>query len=163
MAKINPNDKDRFKQPNNDSAAKKTGRKKPPTPFKYELRINEFAMRGLNKYRNILSAPECKCGCGNKVDILLPTQKELIDFCGTILFENGCCRSAIFLIHHNGKQEVILTVPGYDEEKDIEYIEGISGFEDQNVDAFAKFDAEAGLHCYGMMIEKEPGEWRVCE
>lgn len=132
-------------------------------PFEFKIKVNEFAMRGLNKYRNFLNAPECECGCGGKAMPIFDTQEELMNFCAGVLFNNGCSHAAVFLVHKNGNQEIVLTMPGYDEEADCEYIENIGSFIDNDADAFAKFDGEVGLHCYGMLIEKDDNCWEICE
>lgn len=127
----------------------------------YKFKINEFAMRGLNKYRNILSPPICDC-CGEPGFLQIESKDELTGFCAETLLENGCSRSAIFCVHKDGVQEIYLTIPGWDDEEECEIIENIGSFVDNNIDAFAKADAELGFHCYGLMIEKENG-WEICD
>lgn len=139
--------------------------KKATTPLSYTLKVNEFAMRGLNKYKNILSAPECDCGCGGKGKPIFDNKDDLYNFCGTVLENNGCENSAIFLIHKDGKQEIVYGHVEYDEvSKENLYISTLlSGKKDTPADFFAKFDADVGLHCYGLMIEKDGNSWEICE
>ena len=130
----------------------------------FEFKIDEFAMRGLNKYRNFLTSPDCDCGCGGKGRPVFDTREELIGFCGSILFDMDCSNCAIFLVHKDGKQEAILKMVEWDEDTDDveEHIASIST-KDNTADSFAIIDAEYGLHCYGLMIEKEDGVWMICE
>ena len=130
--------------------------------LKYDFKVNEFAIRGLNKYRNILKAPTCDC-CNEPAMLCLKTDEDIVDFCATVLLENGCSRSAIFLYYLNGKQRVILTVPGWDDKEECEYIENIGSAYVEGNDGFAEFDAEIGLHCYGLIIQKNKEEWMIQE
>lgn len=128
----------------------------------YEFKVDEFAMRGLNKYRNILKSPKCEC-CDKPALMLIDSKDEMDQFCASILLENECCHSAIFLVEHTGTQRIIFTIPEYDEEENIEYIENIASVIVDGNDGFAEFDAEVGLHCYGLIIEKEKGQWMIQE
>ena len=175
MARLNNNDKDRFKPSDKETGRKKTTRaakttngkstekKKLPTLLNYTFHIDEFAVRGLNKYKNVLSAPDCDCGCGGKAMPVFESDDELFSFCGSVLIDNGCTHSAIFLVHKDGRQQIILTVPNFDEETGEEYIEKIGSFSGNDADMFAQVDAELGFHCYGMLIEKDDNCWQICE
>ena len=138
-------------------------KKKLLTLLNYTFHIDEFAVRGLNKYQNVLSAPDCGCGCGGKAMPVFESDDELFSFCGSVLIDNGCTHSAIFLVHKDGRQQVILTVPNFDEETGEEYIEKIGSFSGNDADMFAQVDAELGFHCYGMLIEKDNNCWQICE
>ena len=127
----------------------------------YSFKVDEFAMRGLNKYRNILSAPDCDYGCGGKGCPMFEDKEVLHDFCSEMLYENGCMNSAIFLVFKDGKQEIVW---GHTDEDDHKYqISLFTGDKLTPVDIFAHFDADAGLHCYGLMIEKDNNLWEICE
>ena len=119
----------------------------------YSFKVDEFAMRGLNKYRNILSAPK-RCP-------MFEDEEVLHDFCSEMLYQNGCGNSAIFLVFKDGKQEIVW---GHTDEDDHEYqVSLFTGDKLTPVDIFAHFDADAGLHCYGLMIEKDNNLWEICE
>lgn len=140
----------------------------------YKFKIDEFAVRGLNKYRNFISPPLCEC-CNEPMEMLFETKEELDEFCEEVLLENGCSHSAIFLIYKDGRQRVIFTIPEWDhyepedpdDETDIgydyEYIDAIGVGDVKDNDGFAVFDAKMGLHCYGLMIEQETNKWMVQE
>ena len=130
----------------------------------YKIKIDEFAMRGLNKYRNILTAPDCDCGCGGKGNLFFESRDELIGFCGSLLMDIDCDNCAIFLVHNDGLQEMILKSLEWDEEdKDVyPQISSLTSKLNQ-ADLFAEMDAEFGLHCYGMMIEQDDNVWAICE
>lgn len=139
-----------------------TSRKPNLRNINYNFKVNEFAMRGLNKYKNILKAPLCE-NCDEPAAIRIESNEDLINLCASILFDNECCRSAIFLVHKNGKQEAVFTIPEYDEEKDEEYIDKIGGLVVEGNDGFAELDAELNFHCYGLMIEQNKNEWMIQE
>lgn len=133
----------------------------------YGFKINEFAMRGLNKYKNFLTAPECECGCGGKGLLLADNDKDLYDILGSVLYDNGCGNSAVFIVHKDGKQEVIHCHEIWNEESDeadldINVLSPKSSTKLDN-DFFAQLDADMCLHCYGLVIEREKGQWEICE
>ena len=137
-----------------------TERKPNLKELKYEFKVNEFAMRGLNKYRNFLTPPISK-ETNKPVPFTLESDKELETLCSSLLINNNNLFSAIFLVYRDGKQRMIFTIPEYDEEEDMEYISGIGSAYVDEADGFAKFDADCILHCYGLMIEKEKGQWMI--
>ena len=61
-----------------------------------------FHSCGLNPENNILEAPTCPCGCGEKANLILNNDKEVSDFIGSMLAETDCHHSAIFAIKQNG-------------------------------------------------------------
>ena len=134
----------------------------------YNFKVDEFAMRSLNKYRNFMSAPECDCGCGGKGRLIFETKEELYGFCNAVLGDMDCCECAIFIIHNDGIQEIIYKHLEWDEdvEEECVSIDLLSPKNDkvlQDTDFFAKLDAEFGFHCYGLMIERDNGSWEICE
>ena len=152
--------KDTLDQIINNQSSSST--KSPVKDFKYQYKVDEFAMRSLNKFRNFMSAPDCECGCGGKMMPILNTPDDLYEFCGAALHQHGCYDSAIFLVHKDGTQEIVLADSEYDEEKDEMEIIGIRVFQDQDINAFAHADAGLRLCCYGLMIEHD-GSWEICE
>lgn len=129
----------------------------------YHFKVDEFAMRGLNKYRNFLQVPHYNGNYNDEGLIKFKNDDDLKSFCATALVDNGCCRAAIFLIYKSGKQRIICTIPGWNDEDEFEYIENIGVIENQDINIFAKFDAELCLHCYGLMIKREKKQWEICE
>lgn len=157
-----------------DEINKYLGIKKKFSLSDYNFKVNEFRVRGLNKYRNILSAPKCEqselvceCGCDGKGKLIINKLQELYDLCAAVLFDNGCGNSAIFLEHRSGKMEIVYCHVVYDketEEPDLE-ISTLSPKKGtiQDNDFFSIFDAEERLHCYGLIIERDKGQWEICE
>ena len=131
----------------------------------YSFKVDEYGMRGLNKYRSFMSAPLCEC-CNEPAPLLIEDEEELDRFCYTVLYENGWNNSAIFLVYRDGRQKIVYTETDYyedDEVENCEYISGISSMYVEGNDQFAIFDADMGLRCYSLMIEKEKGVWTVEE
>lgn len=134
--------------------------------FKYTFKVDEFGMRGLNKYKNILQSPECDCGCGGKAMPVFEDKDDLYEFCGYVLENEDCDNCAIFLVHKDGMQEITHKHWVYDEDNEEEdlVISLISPKKSNaEIDFFSKMDALLGLHCYGLMIEHENGAWEICE
>ena len=124
-------------------------------------------MRGLNKYRNFLTAPECDCGCGGKSQIIIYDDEQLHHVCSDLLFDNGCGCSAIFLVHKDGLQEIVLCLEDWNEENDCPMLE-VSVLTPKDInkvdnDFFSSVDGEVGFHCYGLIIERDNGQWEICK
>ena len=68
----------------------------------YDFRLNlskiNFKICGLDPDMNMLCAPVCDCGCGEKCEIVLESQDEIKDFCGSTVYEVGIDRCAVFVI-----------------------------------------------------------------
>lgn len=131
----------------------------------YKFKIDEFAARGLNKYRNFLSAPDCDCGCGGKGWPVFDTNEDLYDFCSEVLEDHGCHNSAIFLIHMNGEMEIVHGHIEWDEDTEEESytVSLLSSEVDMPADTFARIDADLRLCCYGLIIERDNNMWEICE
>ena len=61
-----------------------------------------FRSCGLNRTQNFLESPICPCGCGERANIILKTNKEVFDFIGAMLYENDCNHCAIFVVRNDG-------------------------------------------------------------
>ena len=46
-----------------------------------------FEKCGLNIEKNFLQAPICECGCGGKASIVLNSQSDVSQFCGSCYLE----------------------------------------------------------------------------
>lgn len=119
---------------------------------------NNFILYGLNRYRNFLHAPICECGCGEKMYVQLEDEDEVVDFCCEMLAMSGCLSPGMFAVFQNGTYLAVAF--DYDEEEeDLSIVVG----KRKDMHFFSEFDAEFGLHCYGLICEVRPGEWMIQE
>lgn len=126
-----------------------------------KFKVDEFAMRGLNKYRNFLSSPTCD-DCGSTGYLQFETDHDVYEFCTALIGEHGCYDSAIFMVFKDGTQRIALANPEYNEDAEEVTITGVHILQDQDINAFAKLDADLRLCCYGLIIERDNG-WEICE
>ena len=61
----------------------------------------------LDQDYNILSAPYCECGCGNKMSLLL-SDEEAIDLAASVLMDQECGYCAVFIVHPDKYMEIVL-------------------------------------------------------
>lgn len=125
-------------------------------------KVQEFSLfepYGLNKFRNFLSSPTCKCGCGGKSYIQLLTDEDLCDFAASVLEGNNCSESCVFAIDHIGKMWAIVYMPEENEDEPF----AIFSPHESYIDFFAECDAEFRLCCYALLIEREKGSWEIIE
>ena len=139
----------------------------PIKDFKYQYKVDEFAMRSLNKYKNFLTAPDCECGCGDKSMPILEDD-DVYDFCGCVLSDIECDNCAIFLVHKDGKQEIVHKHIIWDEDTDdeevsIDVLSTKNKKDDLEIDFFAKVDAMLQFHHYALLLERDNNVWDICE
>ena len=139
----------------------------PIKDFKYQYKVDEFAMRSLNKYKNFLTAPDCECGCGDKSMTILEDD-DVYDFCGCVLSDIECDNCAIFLVHKDGKQEIVHKHIIWDEDTDdeevsIDVLSTKNKKDDLEIDFFAKVDAMLQFHHYALLLERDNNVWDICE
>lgn len=131
-----------------------------------KFRAKCFEAYGLNKFRNFMSAPVCECGCGGKGSLVLEDTKAMFGFAHTMLVEHDCNRCAVFAHAYNDEMFAIVKlddVDGYDTTNPEEYPVKFFGIKETDVDFFKEFDAEFGLHCYGLIIQNHNGSWDIIE
>ena len=122
-----------------------------------KFRPEWFAGYGLAKEKNFLQSPECECGCGGKVSLLLKDTKELFGFMFNMLMENDCEHCGLFAHAFDGNMYAALKVEN-------ESGEPVLFFAQQgNMKFFKELDDEIDLHCYGLIIETRKGEWKIIE
>lgn len=119
---------------------------------------NNFILYGLNRHRNFLSAPICDCGCGEKMYIELENELEVINFCCEMLAETGCDAPGMFAVFLDGSY-MALTLLYDEDEEEAKVVIGRR----RDMHFFSEFDAEFGLHCYGLICEIRPNEWMIQE
>lgn len=119
---------------------------------------NNFILYGLNRHRNFLKAPICDCGCGEKMYLRLDDEKDVVDFCCEMMAESRCECPGMFVVFQNGTYMALTFL--YDEdEEDVKIVIGRG----KDMHFFSEFDAEFGLHCYGLICEIRPNEWMIQE
>lgn len=134
--------------------------------IKNKFRAKCFEAYGLNNFRNFLSAPECDCGCGGKAKLVLEDTKELFGFMNTMLAEHDCNQCAIFAHAYNDEMFAAIKVDdveGYYESDPEEYPIKFFGIKTTDMEFFKEWDAEVGLHCYGLLIQDMKGNWEIIE
>ena len=124
---------------------------------KYNIRPEWFGAYGLDKEKNFMQAPTCECGCGGKGVLLINDRKELFGFMYNVLMENECNHCAIF--SHSFDDTMFAALKVYNET-----CEPILFFsQEENMTFFKEWDDELELHCYGLMVEIQPGKWKIIE
>ena len=102
-----------------------------------------FHSCGLNSESNILEAPTCPCGCGEKANLILKNDKEVADFIGSMLSELECEHCAIFAIKQNGD-----LIFGQKTDEDIICY----ALKDSNAKVeIADMQEQLNFHCYGLL------------
>lgn len=111
---------------------------------------------GLDPEYNMLCAPVCKCGCGEKMNVLLESDDDIYDFCYELVDTQDCNYCVAFAI--NEKNEMLGAIK-YDGE--IHCIES-SDVVECYVDIGNMF-GELGLHQYGIIVNVGDGEYKILE
>ena len=123
-----------------------------------KFRPEWFGAYGLNKNKNFLQAPLCECGCGEKANLVLKTDKDLFRFMNMMLLENDCNHCAIFAYAFDGSMHAALK---FENETDDPVM--LFKIEETNLGFFKEWDDELDLHCYGLIIETKNGLWKIIE
>ena len=98
---------------------------------------------GLDPNKNILQAPICDCGCGQKMSMLF-NDKQWKEFAMSFLHEYDCDWSIIFAVHPNKTMEFIIR-------NDTKY--GFGGGAIENWKDVGKTFDEAELVNWGLMMD----------
>lgn len=126
--------------------------------FAWNLNDITFNICGLDIEKNILQVPLCECSCGNYMDICI-SDDELADICANLVEINNCNHCGVFAITSNN--DCVFAIKMFDEETEDIVIttyqkDGIIDY--INIGYIAD---ELKLHCYGLLVCKEPGLYRV--
>ena len=115
-----------------------------------------FSDYGLNKYRNFLCDPEVDDG--SETRIILNTQEDVLNFVHEMLIDEECDKTALFS-HGLGKMFIGVKRCNPDGSLCVEHMvcEGI------NMEFFQEMDGEMLFDCYGLIVEVEPGQWKIEE
>ena len=104
-----------------------------------------------------MQAPTCECGCGGKSVLLIDNQKDLFRFMYDVLMENECNHCAIFSLAFDDTMIAALKVDNKTDDPVLFFAQ------EENMAFFKEWDDELELHCYGLMVESQLGEWKIIE
>lgn len=117
------------------------------------LKLKDF---GLDSEYNMLCAPVCECGCGEKMNILLADDDDIYGFCYELVDIQDCNYCVVFAI--NEKNEMLGAIK-YDGE--IECV-GSDGVIEDYANIGLMFD-DLELHQYGIIVNVGDGEYKILE
>lgn len=117
-----------------------------------------FDMCGLDKEKNFLQAPICECGCGDYMDICA-YDDEIADICEQLVEVNDCNHCGVFAITSRNRSIFVLKM--YDDEEDDIVINVYQRNAIDDYKDIGKIADELGLHCYGLLVYKKPGLYRI--
>lgn len=119
-------------------------------------KVITFTECGLEIDKNFLEAPKCECGCGAKASLVLKTNEELVDFCGTMCGKNECNQCAVFAI--NQDSSVIGAI-----KQDGEICIIASSIPLNDYKEIGRLAKDLNLHCYGLIKWVDDGLYNVIE
>lgn len=112
---------------------------------------------GLDPEYNMLCAPACKCGCGEKMNVLLESDDDdLLDFCYNMVDIQECNYCVVFAINEKNKMVAAVKIDG-----EIECV-GSDGVIEDYADIGLMFD-DLELHQYGIIVNVGDGEYKILE
>ena len=117
------------------------------------LKLKDF---GLNSEYNMLCAPVCKCGCGEKMNVLLESDDDIYDFCYELVDIQDCNYCVAFAI--NEKNEMLGAIK-YDGEIHCIKLKNIS---EDYLQVGGMFN-DLELHQYGIIVCVGDGEYKILE
>lgn len=117
------------------------------------LTLDDF---GLDPEFNMLSAPMCRCGCGEKMGIFLEDRDDVLGFCCGMLNEMDCGWCAVFAIDQDNK---MIGVIKNDDEFDC--IGSKTPVDDYGV--IGELFDDMKLHMYGLIVSVDDGLYKVVE
>ena len=123
-----------------------------------KFRPEWFGAYGLDKNKNFLQSPLCECGCGEKMSLVLETNKDLFQFMYAMLMENDCNHCGIFAYAFDGNMYAALKVENETDDPVLFF-----QIKESDLGFFREWDDELELHCYGLIIETRKGSWKIIE
>lgn len=124
----------------------------------YIFRPEWFSAYGLDKEKNFILSPECPCGCGGKALLLLKERQDLFGFAYEMLMENECQHCGIFAHCIDGSMYIFLKIEDETDESIM-----IMSIDETDMDFFHDLDEKIELHCIGLLIEVNYGQWKIIE
>ena len=123
-----------------------------------KFRPEWFGAYGLDKNKNFLQAPLCECGCGEKMSLVLETNKDLFQFMYAMLMESDCNHCGIFAYAFDGSMYTALKIENKTDDSVLFF-----QIKESDLGFFREWDDELELHCYGLIIETQRGLWKIIE
>lgn len=117
------------------------------------LKLKDF---GLDSEYNMLCAPFCECGCGEKMNILLADDDDIYGFCYELVDIQDCNYCVVFAI--NEKNEMLGAIK-YNGEIHCIRLKNIS---EDYFQVGGMFD-DLELHQYGIIVCVGDGEYKILE
>lgn len=124
--------------------------------FNWNLKNLTFDLCDLNIDRNFLQAPDCECGCGGKMNVVLRDQDEIVTFCGQMCYDNDCEQCAVFAVTDENKLIAAIKLGG-----EIEAIQSRVPLKDYK--EIGKLAVGFDLHCYGLIVQSSHDSYRIVE
>ena len=124
-----------------------------------------FAKYGLDVRKNFLSAPVCKCGCGQKMLMCLESLRDAVGFARAVLEEQECCFCFVGLVPMDSAPRIVIKVKGEEEKEPSILVTKYDGAvcSRNYKKIFAPLDEEFDFHWIGLIVEVEPGSWKIVE
>lgn len=117
------------------------------------LTLDDF---GLYAEDNMLSAPICPCGCGEKSVILLDDEDDVIGFCYAMVENADCEHCVTFAITD---QNYMIAAVRY--EDDINIIRSKKPLD--NYSAVGVMFGDLGFHMFGLIVSVGNGQYKIVE
>ena len=117
------------------------------------LKLKDF---GLDSEYNMLCAPVCECGCGEKMNILLADNDDIYGFCYELVDIQDCNYCVVFAINEKNK---MLGAIKYNGEI---YCIRLKNISEDYLQVGGMFD-DLELHQYGIIVCVGDGEYKILE
>lgn len=117
------------------------------------LKLKDF---GLDSEYNMLCAPVCECGCGEKMNILLADDDDIYGFCYELVDIQDCNYCVVFAINEKNK---MLGAIKYNGEI---YCIRLKNISEDYLQVGGMFD-DLELHQYGIIVCVGDGEYKILE
>ena len=124
--------------------------------FRINLGKATFDFFGLDPELNMLCAPECECGCGGKMNIVLEDAEAIKDFCGSIAADADLDYCAVFVLTASDEMYAAIR-----DENAITLIKADNISDDYGLleEIVEDFDLDA----FGLLVEVDDGLFKIIE
>lgn len=117
------------------------------------LTLDDF---GLDEEDNMITAPTCPCGCGEKAFFILEDDQEVIDMCCSLVQEEECTYCGVFAI--TDENIMFLAIKNDDQVSVLKSRKPLDNYADVG-NIFRKLK----LHMFGLIVCVGDSEYRVVE